>query len=102
MSLSGWFLTDNYADLARWPFPAAALIGPGQRLLVWLDGQPAQSSASALHSSFRVPPDTGSLALVFPLNANPAVLDYVNYAAIPADRSYGLYPDGSPGPREIS
>ena len=101
VSLSGWFLTDNYADLARWPFPAGALIGPGQRLLVWLDGQPAQSSASALHSSFRVPPDTGSLALVFPLNANPAVLDYVNYAAIPADRSYGLYPDGLPGPRQI-
>ncbi|PYM12678.1 MAG: hypothetical protein DME18_10795, partial [Verrucomicrobia bacterium] len=101
VSLNGWYLTDNYTNLTRWAFPANAMISPGQFLLVWLDGQPQQTTVDALHTSFGISPDTGSLALVFPLNSQPTVLDNVNYSAIPADRSYGLFPDAQPGRREV-
>ena len=101
VSLDGWSLTDQYTNLTRWPFPSGTTINPGQFLLVWLDGQSNQSVAGALHAGFRVPPDTGSLALVFPLNSRPTVLDYLNYAALPADRSLGRFPDGQAGQPQI-
>jgi len=99
--LNGWFLTDSYANLTRWPFPENTAINPGEFLIVWLDGQPNQTTAGALHTTFRIPTGTGTLALIFPLNSQPTVLDYVNYAALPADRSYGPYPDGRATPRQV-
>ena len=101
VSLNDWFLTDNFTNLTRWAFPPNTTISPGQMLVVWLDGQPDQTAPDALHAGIRVPPDTGSLALIFPLNSRPTVLDYVNYAAVPSDRSFGLFPDGRPGPRQV-
>jgi len=100
VSLNGWHLSDNYTNLPRWAFPPDASIGPGQFLLVWLDGEPGESTPSALHASFRIPPTNGSLALVFPLNSKPTVLDYINYNLAAADRSLGFHPDGEAGPRE--
>jgi hypothetical protein len=93
VSLNGWFLTDIYTNLTRWAFPANTAINPGLFLIVWLDGQPNQTIPSAPHTALRLPTGTGSLALVFPFNSKPAVLDYVNYSALLADRSYGCYPD---------
>jgi len=101
VNLNGWFLTDSFTNLTRWAFPADTAINPGEYLIVWLDGQPNQTTASAPHTTFRIPTGTGSLALVFPFNSQATVLDYVNYAALPADRSYGLYPDGNASPRQI-
>ncbi len=100
VSLNGWHLSDSYTNLPRWAFPANASIGPGQFLLVWLDGEPGESTASQFHTSFRVSPTNGSLALVFPLKAQPAVLDYINYDIAVADRSIGFHPDGDSGPRQ--
>jgi hypothetical protein len=100
VSLNGWYLSDNYTNLPRWPFPADASIGPGRFLLVWLDGEPGESTTSQLHTSFRISPTNGSVALVFPLNSKPAVLDYINYDLATADRSLGFHPDGQAGPRQ--
>jgi hypothetical protein len=100
ISLNGWFLADNYTNLTRWAFPANASIDPGQFLLVWLDGEATESSAAALHASFLIGPTNGSLALVFPLESEPTVLDYINYEIAGADRSFGYYPDGQSGPRQ--
>ncbi|MCI0746497.1 MAG: lamin tail domain-containing protein [Verrucomicrobia subdivision 3 bacterium] len=100
VSLNGWHLTDSYTNLTRWPFPPAQIIGPGQFLLVWLDGEPHETDGTnVLHSNFQAVPGNGSLALVFPLNQQPAVLDYVNYNII-GERSIGYYPDGEAGPRQ--
>jgi hypothetical protein len=71
----------------------------GQFLVVWLDGEPAESNGSALHTSFRVSPATGSLALVFPFENRNAVLDYINYTVV-GERSIGYFPDGVFGPRD--
>jgi hypothetical protein len=100
VSLNGWHLSDTYTNLTRWAFPPEASIGPGQFLLVWLDGEPGETTASALHASFRISPTNGSVALVFPLNATPTVLDYLNYNLPGPDRSLGFHPDGEPGPRQ--
>jgi hypothetical protein len=106
VSLNGWHLSDNYTNLARWAFPPGAGIGPGQFLLVWLDGEPGEAGgldeagAGALHANFRISPTNGSVALVFPLHATPTVLDYLNYHLPAADQSLGFHPDGEPGPRQ--
>jgi len=100
VSLNGWHLSDNYTNLTRWAFPASASIGPGQFLLVWLDGEPGETTAGALHTSFRASPTNGSVALVFPLGTTPTVLDYINYNVPAADRSTGFHPDGESGPRQ--
>jgi hypothetical protein len=93
-------LTDDYSNLTRWAFPAGITVGPGQFRIVWLDGQPAQSTGTELHTSFRIPALAGSLALVFPLDDEPTVLDFINYQTVGPDRSTGFFPDGEAGPRQ--
>jgi hypothetical protein len=100
VSLNGWHLSDNYTNLPLWPFPPGTSISPGGFLLVWLDGEPGESTAGALHANFRLSPTNGSLALVFPLESKPTVLDYLNYRLTPADQSVGFHPDGDAGPRQ--
>jgi len=94
MNLSGFYLSDNYTNLTRWAFPADAMINPGAMRIVWLDGQPFQSTGTNLHASFRIDPITGSLALVSTLNNRTSIVDYLNYRLAVADQSYGSFPDG--------
>ena len=99
IDLTGWYLADNYTNLTRWAFPAGTTVAPGQFLVVWLDGEPSESTASVFHTSFRVSSAAGSLALVFPFENRPVVLDYINYSVV-GERSIGYFPDGEFGPRE--
>lgn len=98
VSLDGWHLADNATNLLRWAFPSGSAIGPGEFLLVWLDGEPEETVPGVPHANFRAAPTNGLLELVFPLNTHAAVLDYVRYDVLPG-RSTGLLPDGQPGPR---
>jgi len=97
VSLNGWYLTDNSSNLTKWPFPAGVTIQPQQFLTVWLDGEVAQTTSAALHANFRIPQSSGMLALVWPFQGNPTVLDYLSYSVVPADKSYGLAVNGDPG-----
>lgn len=47
-----------------------------------------------LHTSFRLSPGFGSLALSRIHEGAPQVIDYITYTNIAAGRSYGSYPDG--------
>jgi hypothetical protein len=94
VSLNGCYLSTNYSDLTSWAFPAAATINPGQFLLIFADGQPPLSSANELHTSFTLASGSGSLALSRLFASQPQVLDYIDYANLPPDRSYGSLPDG--------
>ena len=102
VALEGLYLAPNYTNLTHWAFPAGASIGPTQFLVVFCDGQVAQTSNTEYHTSFRLPPASGSVALSRIYSNGPAVhngpqvLDYVNYAGLHSDRSYGSYPDGQP------
>ncbi len=101
IALDGLFLTDNYSNLTAWPFPAGASIAPSQFLLVWADGQPAQSTSTELHTSFRLNPGSGSLALAGPNGDQPLILDYINYQNLTPGRSYGSFPDGQLFKRQV-
>jgi hypothetical protein len=103
VDLTGHYLTDDYGDPTRWAFPAGTTIGPHGFLLVWADGEPAEGGPGRLHANFRLHPSQGSLALVRLQGAGsaPAVLDYVDYLLLSADRSFGAVPDGEPRGRRL-
>lgn len=65
VDLSGWYLTDNPADLARWPIPEVQL-SPFQFLIVFASGKDRRDPASELHTNFRLSSAAGFLALVRP------------------------------------
>ena len=94
VSLDGLYLTDTYASLAQWAFPAGAFLNPGQFRTVFCDGQPGRSTEAEWHAGFRLQAARGSVALVYMTGGQPAVLDYLNYSDLGPDRSYGAYPDG--------
>ncbi|MBC8003174.1 MAG: lamin tail domain-containing protein, partial [Opitutaceae bacterium] len=94
ISLNGYFLANNYTNLTQWAFPAGATLNPKQFLVVWLDGEPGETTAGEYHTGFRAAPDIGSVALVKG-SSSPTIIDYLNYAVPTAGRSYGSYPDGN-------
>jgi len=100
INLDGWFLSDNYDQLAAWPFPPGTSIGPGEFMIIWADGQPEQTTATALHTTFRLAPSHGSIALSTSAGDKMVVLDYLNYTNLYTGYSYGNYPDGQPFNRQ--
>jgi hypothetical protein len=110
VSLAGLYLSPNYTNLTNWAFPPGASIGPTQFLVVFCDGQPGQTAGNEYHTSFRLSPGAGSIALsrtnatltaaLMNKTNYLAVLDYINYAGLHGDRSYGSFPDGQPYDRQ--
>ncbi len=94
IALDGFYLSDNYTNLAAWAFPAGAQINPGEFKVVFADGQPGQSTAGELHTSFRLDAQSRALGLSRTVNGAPQLVDYLNFAPLPADHSYGSFPDG--------
>ncbi|HVV73648.1 MAG TPA: lamin tail domain-containing protein, partial [Verrucomicrobiae bacterium] len=94
VSLNGLYLSTNYADLTAWAFPSQATIGPNEFKVVFVDGQTTLATSNELHTSFTVSAGSGSVALSRLYNGTPQVLDYVDYAGLPPNTSYGSVPDG--------
>ncbi|HLP78111.1 MAG TPA: lamin tail domain-containing protein, partial [Candidatus Paceibacterota bacterium] len=94
INLNGFYLGTNYLNPMQWTFPAEATIAPGQFLVIWLDGQPEQNSGAVLHTDFRLGADTSTLALSRFVDGSPQIVDYLNFASLPANHSYGDIPDG--------
>jgi hypothetical protein len=94
IALSGMSLTDDFAQPGKWTIPAGASIGAGERKVVWLDGEPGESTATEWHANFRPSAPTGSVALFAPIFNVPQVLDYLSYENLPVGLSYGAYPEG--------
>lgn len=94
LSLDGFFLANNYTNLTQWAFPAGAAIGPKQFLIVWLDGESAESITPELHANFR--PVEGSGSVVLSQGTTLAsIVDHLNYSIPVVGRTYGSYPDGA-------
>jgi hypothetical protein len=94
VSLGGFYLSANYADLTSWAFPASAAIKPGEFKVIFADGQTSLSTAEELHTSFTLPSSSGSVALTRLYNGQLQVLDYIDYTNIGPNHSYGSLPDG--------
>jgi hypothetical protein len=96
LNLAGFYLSDTYTNLAKWAFAANASITPGGLLVVWCDDQTNQTTANALHTNFRLSSGTGRVALARALGGTNQIVDYLNYANLPSNWSYGDLPDGQP------
>ncbi|MEO6035842.1 MAG: lamin tail domain-containing protein, partial [Verrucomicrobiota bacterium] len=96
LSLAGFYLSDGYSNLTKWAFPANAAVPALGFLQVWCDNQTNQGTASIFHSNFRLAPGAGSVIFSRTLSNSVQVVDYLNYAALPANWSYGDVPDGQP------
>ena len=94
VTLDGLYLTDNYTNLTQWSFPAGSVINAGEFKVVFADGEADQSTSSEIHTSFRLSPGSGSLALSRIYAGAAQVIDYLNYEGVDAGRSYGSVPDG--------
>jgi hypothetical protein len=94
VSLTGLYLTTNYANLTAWAFPPATSIRPGEFKVIFADAQVALSTSNQLHTSFTLHSGSGSLALSRVYNGQPQVLDYVDYTNIGPNHSFGSVPDG--------
>ncbi len=101
IAMDGWRLTDDYNDLTKWSFPAGVKIQPGKYQLIWLDGEPQQTSGGELHANFRISPTSGKIGLVFPLNGQLAVLDFINYTDIIPDHSLGFPAEVDTAARQV-
>jgi hypothetical protein len=94
VSLGGLLLASQYTNLTSWPFPAGSVINPGEFKIIFADGQTSLSTSNELHTSFRLPSGSGSLALSRLYQGQPQVVDYVDYTNLIPDYSYGSVPDG--------
>ncbi len=94
ISLAGLYLAGQYNNLREWPFPAGATVAPGERKVIFCDGQTTLSTLQELHASFVLTSGTGSVALSRLYNGTAQVLDYLDYANLAVGLSYGSYPEG--------
>ncbi len=65
VSLGGWHLTDDAADLAKWTFPATNL-APGRFLVVFASAKNRAIAGAQLHTNFELDSAGEYLALVRP------------------------------------
>jgi hypothetical protein len=98
VSLEGLGLALEGAGRAPSNFPAGSGIPPGGFLVVFADGEPAQSTASEPHAGFRLPTEAGMpvrLTLVRTVNGQDNAVDYF-HTTVPAlaGRTTGHVPDG--------
>jgi len=93
VDLSGYTLTDNLTQPAKWTIPEGTLIAPYGFLLVWADDDPAQNgSGGDLHATFKLSAGGESLGLYSPQGVRQHALTFGSQAA---NVSQGFYPDGN-------
>jgi hypothetical protein len=88
--LDGYGLGSNFNNTRQWTFPAGASLAPGAHQLVWADGEPAESTASEWHTSFRLTVPSGVVVLSRLQGGQPVVVDSLAYTALGADQSFGF------------
>jgi hypothetical protein len=94
-TLDGYYLSDDLAQAAKWAFPSGTEISNGMYMVVWTDGEPGETTAEELHTAFRLENATGVVVFARVQGGATQILDYVQYAPLPADTSYGSLPDGT-------
>ncbi|MHC4088117.1 MAG: LamG-like jellyroll fold domain-containing protein [Planctomycetota bacterium] len=99
LSLDGWYLTDNDANLTKWQFPSGVEIEPGKFLLVFASNKdqenypfnyPYLDPAGRYHTNFEINQQGDYLALVAP-DGTTIVHEYESpFPDQLTDVSYGL------------
>jgi hypothetical protein len=90
INLSGYGLSDDYADPFKWVLPDI-VIQSGEFLLVWASGKNRNNPGQALHTNFSI--DSGGEEIIL-THQDGSLIDELAPAHIPKDISYGRLPDG--------
>ena len=91
VDLAGYTLTDTLTNAAQFVIPAGVVIPAGGFLLVWADGEPAQTQGANLHVNFKLNQNGEAIALFSP---GGTLIDAVSFGLQKADVSEGRAPDG--------
>lgn len=94
VSLDGFHLNPGYDNAVLWNFPEGAAIPPGEYRIIWLDGEPEETTVGEWHANFRPSAEGGLLSLARIIGERTIIADYVDYPPIPRGQSLGLFPDG--------
>ncbi len=89
VNLNGWFLADNFHDLAKWRFPSVDL-PPGACLVVFASNKDRRVAGAELHTNFKLNEQGEYLALVKPDGQTVAHDFFPKYPPQRANISYGL------------
>lgn len=108
VDLTGYYLTDNFKDLKKWPVPDGTRIAPKGYLVIFADGNDAKPgerytrdsypwneefTTKYYHTNFGLGVDGEELALCKNANGTVSIVDSVIFANQLNDISYGRYPD---------
>ncbi len=92
--LEDYTLTHIASTTSSWTFPTGTLLGGGECLVVWLDGETGEGR---LHTSFKVDSMEGVIILTSHLTGlcNPPPQTFYYYENPPSGKSEGRLPDGT-------
>ena len=91
LDVSGFFLSDRYADPHEWMIPVGTVIPARSFVLIWCDGDLAQGP---LHASFKLSNSGEGIYLFAPDTGVDILVSSLLVPPIPADTSHGRLPDG--------
>ncbi len=89
VDLSGFYLTDNPANLTKWAFPAGTSLAAHSYLIVWADEDQEQGP---LHSNFKL---SGSGEILYLLDSTLQWVDTLNFPEQITDMGYARVPNGT-------
>lgn len=87
IDLSGYYLTDDFSEPAKWRIPDNSTIRPQKFFLVWADGLNTDR-----HTNFKLSADGEQIGLY---NSNGLLIDSLSFGPQYEDNSYGRFPDGA-------
>jgi hypothetical protein len=91
-NLAGYTLTDNLSNPGRYTIPLGTLLGAGEYMLVWADGEPEQNGPGVeLHVNFSLAGAGEAIGLFAP---DGTAVDTVVFGAQLSDIAEGRWPDG--------
>jgi len=88
VSLEGWWLSDSTGQPLRWAFPLGASLAPGEYRVIFADNEPAESTASEWHASFRLPASNGLILLSGPGPLGVVPADLLVYGVTQPNSAY--------------
>lgn len=89
VNLSGYFLSDNPANLSKWAFPQVSIPAKGFVLVYASNLEPSDGS---MHANFKLSADGETVFLV---DNKGVISDSVTFGVIPTDVSWARSPDGA-------
>lgn len=90
VDLSGFYLTDNPANLDKWEIPQGTSIAAGGYLIFWADEDSAQGPAN--HTNFKL---SAAGEVVYLLDASLAIVDSITFGQQTADMGFARIPNGT-------